>query len=274
MFRLIIVILCLAPVASPVGAQERLSDLFVDAQIVILGEVHDNPIHHTNQARITADVAPQAMVFEMIAPESAAAIKEEHRADATRLDALLDWEASGWPDFDMYYPIFQAAPRAKIFGAAVGREKIGQAFKDGASGAFGADASRFGIDQPLDDGELERRLELQQEAHCGALPEDLLPGMVEAQRLKDAALARATLDAFDHASSVSDAPRVVVITGNGHARSDWGLPAMLEFALGAESGVTVATFAQFESSAPQSPPFTSFVVTEAVDRPDPCDTFK
>ena len=60
------------------------------------------------------------------------------------------------------------------------------------------------------------------QAHCDALPEDMLPGMVAVQRLRDAVLARAVVRAMDDTGGP-----VAVITGNGHARRDWGMPAML-----------------------------------------------
>ena len=70
---------------------------------------------------------------------------------------------------------------------------------------------------------LAERLNMQMDAHCGALPEEMLGGMVEAQRLRDAALAEGVLAALAESSGP-----VVVITGNGHARLDWGAPRMLE----------------------------------------------
>ncbi len=63
--------------------------------------------------------------------------------------------------------------------------------REGAAAVFGAAAARFGLDAPLPEDEQAAREAEQAEAHCGALPAEMLPGMVEAQRLRDAALARA-----------------------------------------------------------------------------------
>jgi hypothetical protein len=57
------------------------------------------------------------------------------------------------------------------------------------------------------------------------LAPEILPGFVEAQRLRDAALAEAALAALE----AHGAP-VAIITGNGHARRDWGVPAVLAVA--------------------------------------------
>jgi uncharacterized iron-regulated protein len=140
---------------------------------------------------------------------------------------------------------------------------------------FGAGGAAFGLDRALDADELARRTALQMEAHCDALPEDMLPGMVEAQRLRDAAMARATLAAFAEARALDKMQKVIVITGNGHAREDWGVPAMLNrYFKGQGQDVNIATLGQFEISAPDDPPHTYWRVTEAAERPDPCETFK
>ena len=36
----------------------------------VIGEVHDNPHHHRNQARAVAALKPGAIVFEMLTPEN------------------------------------------------------------------------------------------------------------------------------------------------------------------------------------------------------------
>jgi uncharacterized iron-regulated protein len=247
---------------------------FQDADIVILGEIHDNARHHANQARIVAALEPGALVFEMIEPAQALAITPGVRSDAAALEALLDWEERGWPDFAMYFPIFAAAPDAAIFGAGVPADEVRRSVEDGAASVFGDAAGLFGLDRPLDAEQLAVRLQLQQDAHCGAMPEALLPGMVEAQRLRDAALAEATVAAYEHARLDDDRPQVVVITGNGHAREDWGAPAMLRSYFGEGRDVDIRTLGQFENAAPDDATFTTVVVTDPADRPDPCDTFR
>lgn len=82
-----------------------------DAQIVFLGEVHDNPAHHERQAKWVAALAPTAVVYEMLTAEQAGRV--DPNLDEAALSTQLDWDASGWPDFAMYYPIFEAAGQAK-----------------------------------------------------------------------------------------------------------------------------------------------------------------
>ena len=102
-------------VAAGMAAAEPFSPeaiLRSGAEVVILGEIHDNPAHHANQAAAVAAMQPTAIVFEMLTPEQAAWVTPENRGDAAALGEALGWDGSGWPDFSMYHPIFTAAPGA------------------------------------------------------------------------------------------------------------------------------------------------------------------
>ncbi len=252
-------------------ASDQFIDAFRDGDVVFLGEVHDNPLHHAAQARIVAALEPSAIVFEMVEPDHALALTDDFRANALQLEAALEWEARGWPDFAMYYPIFAAAPEAGIFGGALPRETVRSAVSEGAAQVFGEAAMLFGLDQPLSDQEQEAREALQMAAHCDALPLEMLPGMVEAQRLRDAALARAVVSALGQGG---EGP-VVVIAGNGHVREDWGVPQALRVYL-EKSGeaARIVTLGQYEEAAPEQPKVTHWVVTSAANRDDPCEAFR
>ena len=227
----------------------------------VLGEVHDNPAHHMEQARRVALTGPAALVFEMLTPEQAAAAADVDPLDRRALEAALGWDESGWPDFAMYHPIFASAPDAAIYGAAVPRSLLAAAMEGRAETVL----SDPNLLPPISQSERQARQRMQGEAHCGALPEDMLPGMVEAQRLRDAAFAHVALRALDETGGP-----VVVITGNGHARTDWGVPAAI-----AQARPEVAVFAlgQFEATPEpgEAVPFDEIAVAEPVDRPDPCD---
>lgn len=236
--------------------------------MVVVGEIHDNPHHHANQARAVASLGPGALVFEQLTPRLAARITPELLGDAKALEAALEWEERGWPSFSMYYPIFAAAPDAAIFGGGLPNEDVRRAMSEGAASVFGGGASIFELDRSYSD-ELQADMEaLQQAAHCDAMPPELLPGMVEAQRLRDAALARATLAAYEESVARKGRGMVVVITGNGHARRDLGVPSLLP------KGLSVRSVGQFEEFAPDSPTFDDWIVTRAIERDDPCDAFR
>ncbi len=261
--------LLLAGAAAPAFAAEiDAADLrtLPRADVVILGEVHDNPDHHANQASAVAALQPTALVFEMLTPDQAARVTPANRGDAAALAEALDWADSGWPDFAMYHPIFTAAPAAEIFGAALPREEARALFGQSAAEAFGPEAALFGLDQPLDPDEQAAREADQLAAHCDAIPEEMLPDMVLVQRLRDARLAQVALNAVE-----SGGGPVAVITGTGHARTDQGIPAKLAHAA---PGIQVLSLGQLEAAPEGDPPFDLWIVTDPVDRPDPCDAFR
>lgn len=242
--------------AMPVVAQD----------VVVLGEVHDNPAHHALQAQRVVTLQPKAIVFEMLTPEQAKKVTPELRGDEAALAAALDWAESGWPDFAMYYPIFAAAPEAVIYGAQVPRDKARAVFETGLAASFGEDAARYGLDRPLPGEEQKAREALQMSAHCDALPAEILPGMVEIQRLRDGALARAVVEALGEPGGP-----VVVITGNGHARRDWGMPSLLSFAQG---DLEILVVGQTEDDRPLEGEFDEVISAPAAERADPCAAFK
>lgn len=234
--------------------------------MLILGEVHDNPAHHDNQARAVAHFAPSALVFEMLTPEQAARVTAENRQDAARLAAALDWDASGWPDFALYYPVFAAAPDARIYGAAIPRDLLFAAVSDGPGAAMHAtDVARFALDRPLPPDQQAAREARQMAAHCDALPGTMLPGMVMAQRLRDAGLAHWAEIAVEETGGP-----VVVITGNGHAERGPGIPAALALT---RPDLAVLSIGQLEAMPGDDPDFDLWILTDPVDRPDPCAVF-
>ncbi len=233
------------------------------SDVVVLGEVHDNPAHHANQARAVAALNPAAIVFEMMTPAQARAVTPRLRDDPGTLAAALGWAESGWPDFALYYPIIAAAPKAEILGAQVPRAELRQVIsRRDPAGVFGSDARKFGLTRPLPGDQQSRREKMQARAHCGALPEEMLPGMVMGQRLRDAALARAALRALQETGGP-----VVVITGNGHARADWGVPAILKEVA---PKLRVLSVGQFEAPPAPPVPHDLWLVTAPVARDDPC----
>lgn len=256
---------------------ENPSDPFAQppaADVLVLGEVHDNPDHHRNQARAVAAVAPAAVVYEMLTPELAARVTPEligdliadPAANSTALGQALEWEKRGWPDFSLYAPIFAAAPDAQVFGGGLPVAEVRRAIAEGAGPVFGPDAALFGLDQPLDPAQQDAREAGQLADHCDALPAAMLPGMVEAQRLRDAAIARAAIKA--HAATGGP---VVIITGNGHARPDWGVPALLALAA---PDLRVVAIGQAEGDIPAKTPFATITVSPPAPRDDPCLAFR
>lgn len=252
--------LIFAPTALAAGG------VFDGADVVFLGELHDNPAHHLRQAAYVTEIGPTALVFEMLTQAQADLVTPDLVADEAALEAALGWNDSGWPDFSIYYPIFAAAPEADYFGAAISRDVARQAMAEGMAEAFRGDAEAYGLTAPLPDAQQAEREALQLAAHCDAMPEEMLPVMVNIQRLRDAELAYSAVQAVE-----AHGGPVVVITGNGHARMDWGAPVYL---MAAEPDLRVAALGQGEEGAAPSGVFDVVETSPPVDRGDPCDAFR
>lgn len=261
---------CAALWATIAGAaagevSDDLRAAMAQADVVILGEVHDNPAHHRHQAAAVEAFAPAAVVWEMLTPDMAARFDAALLSDPDGLEEALGWADTSWPSFDLYYPIFAASGAARVYGGNVPRDEARAVAGDGLAAVFGSDAGVYGLDRALPADEQAEREALQRAAHCNQLPEDRLGMMVDIQRLRDAAMARAVVTAYDETGGP-----VAVITGNGHARKDRGVPRFLDRV---QPVLRVLSVGQSEHGGIDGA-FDLVLDSPAPDRADPCDAFK
>ncbi len=235
-----------------------------EADVVILGEVHDNPRHHQVQTEAIEAIQPSAVVWEMVTEEGAQRLAQTAASNPEELSRILRWAESGWPPLSMYYPVFQAS-NAPVYGAMVPRAAARAAMERGAATALGADAARYGLTVPLAPEDQAAREAEQQAAHCNAMPAEMLPQLVAIQRLRDAVLARAILRAMDETGGP-----VAVITGNGHARKDQGIPTFLTRL---RPGLKLFVLGQAEDGA-LTCEFDVVIDSPATEREDPCKAFE
>lgn len=247
---------------APIVDDATLSAM-AQADVVLLGETHDNPFHHRGQAAVIAALEPRAVVFEMLSPAQADVVNAD-TGETRGLGARIGWEAAGWPDFALYQPIFDALGDTPVVGMALPRDQVRAAFGEGAAAIFGADAADYGLTDALPAPEQNAREQMQFDAHCKAMPLEMMSGMVEAQRLRDAHFARVTLQALaDHGGPV------VVIVGNGHVHTDWGMPVSLT-----RAAPDVAAYAFAFVEGPQNgTAFDGALTTPVPKRGDPCAAF-
>ena len=251
-----------------------LADQLRGADVIVVGEVHDNPIHHLVQADLLRRLRPAAVAFEMLTPDAAADVRA-HLAgggDAMGISDVAGWQNSGWPDWRIYAPVFQAAAGAYIEGGAVPRPALMAAIRSGQTRISDPGLAAW-LSRPLP-APLQQAAEKQMiAAHCGKLPEQAAPGMVRAQRLRDASFAAAVLRARQAALGP-----VILITGSGHARRDRGVPAALARAA---PDLRVISVGQVESdnlrdglpTEKYQMLYDHTVVTQPITRPDPCTVF-
>jgi len=234
------------------------------ADFLLLGETHDNPLHHRARAALLRDLAA-----------SAGRIVLEQIDRGTRLDPALPLEEaleragfqrSAW-QWPLHEPVFTAARERGMplvggnLGRADGRRIAtqGEAAVDPALAALLAEAplpetARRELDADLVDG------------HCGRLPAARLPNMRLAQRARDASLALTLLE-------VGGAP-ALLIAGNGHVRRDYGVPPLLT-ARAPTARVVSVGFVEVTAGATPDPEALrgryDFVwFTPPVEREDPC----
>jgi uncharacterized iron-regulated protein len=208
------------------------------ADLLLVGETHDNPDHHILEARLVeafeARHASPAVVFEMLDRDRQTAVDESlktHPGDADALATAVNWASSGWPAWSMYRPVFQAAVagRGPLLAAGIERPATMRIARDGPAAFDPALDEAFGLHGALPaDAQAAMRSEIR-EAHCNLLPDEMLDSMVTVQRVRDALLAERLHEGFGKSHGA------VLIAGDGHVRRDRGVPAQLARAYQAKS---------------------------------------
>ena len=238
------------------------------APFVLLGEVHDNPAHHAARAallrQLLADGRPTTVVFEQLGRAQDLTLAAAPRESQALIEAAkLDQQGWRWP---LHKPVFDAALAggAQIRGGNLEREQARALVKDGEA-AWPADLAALKAQTPWSDAQQQALLQDIEQGHCGALPARLLPGMVLAQRARDAAMAQALLEA-----RAAGARRVILIAGNGHVRRDLAVPLYLQAA-----GVPAADIVSrgYIEEGGTATAFDAVEQAPAAGREDPCAAF-
>lgn len=252
------------------------------ADLVLLGETHDNPDHHLLESRIVRALVAAgrrpAVAFEMLDTQQQAAVDAALAGASPSADAVAEavgWARSGWPDFSLYRPVFAAAIDAglPVVAANLARPRAREVASRGMSALsprVREILERAGT--PSDEAMRSLREEMK-EVHCGELPESMLDPLVLMQRARDAQLAERVLGA-------ADARGTVLVAGAGHVRTDRGVPMYLAREAPARRTLAVAflevssgrdapsDYADEFGSGPL--PFDYVAFTPATEREDPC----
>ena len=86
-------------------------------------------------------------------------------------------------------------------------------------------------------------------------------GMVLAQRARDAAMWLALRE--------TQAAPAILVAGNGHVRSDYGVAQLIRLQR-PDAGVVSVGFAESGDTPPAERPYSHLWITPAVERGDPC----
>jgi uncharacterized iron-regulated protein len=261
-----------------------LAEAAARAQVLLLGETHDNVDHHLLQAwlvrsSIAAGRRP-AIAFEMLGAHQQPDLDRAlaHRpadARAAMGEVRTIWEANGWPDFDAYRPILEAALDASlpIVAANLPRDTAREVVRHGRAALPPGLAERLARDEPLPEAVGAALRKEMAESHCGELPDAMLDPMVLAQRARDAQMA-------ERVEAIDPAQGGVLITGAGHARTDRGVPAHLVRDAPPRQPLAIAFLEVVPGEAEPAAyardygtdtlPFDYAVFTPAAEREDPC----
>jgi uncharacterized iron-regulated protein len=255
------------------------------AEIVALGEKHDNPDHHRLQALVVRGLLARGrrpdVAFEMIEVDQQPLIEAflaQKPTSAAGLGAAVKWDDRGWPTWGDYEPIAQAAVEARlpILAANLPHAEARAVAHAGLGALDDARVQRLGLDRPLSP-EIEASLADELRAsHCGHLPEAMIAPMALAQRARDATMASVLLARHHHDG--------VLIAGAGHARNDRGVPLALH-AQEPTARVASLAFVEVEHGlttpgdyaarfGTRALPFDFVWFTPRLDDDDPCEKFK
>jgi uncharacterized iron-regulated protein len=264
-------------------APEAMIEGISSARFVLLGEKHDNPDHHRLQAWIVERLATggrrPALVWEMLESSQREALARhlrERPRDAAGLGEAVAFEEN-WGSWELYRPIAEAALAAELPQVAGNLAPAELRRASAPPGPERDDALRRALDLDRPFPEASRALLARQieEGHCGRLPATAIAPMLDAQRARDAALARAL--------ALSGPEGAILIAGSGHTRSDLGVPWALR---AREPGATVASVAFVEvdrdaltpaealRAASAVGPHDFLWFTPRVDDLDPCTRFQ
>jgi uncharacterized iron-regulated protein len=251
-----------------------LSDL-AGAEFVLLGERHDNRDHHRLQALLTRQLValsprPRVVAFEMIPSDRQLAVVEHRQArpgDAAGLGAAVDWPELGWPDWALYAPIAQAALErgAEIVAAGLSPAQREAVFHDGPEVLQTGMVRRTGLDRDLPAPLAASLAQELRDSHCGQIPEPVVEGMFRVERARDAMMA-------DRLATVAGRTGGVLIAGNGHVRTDRGVPWYLARIRPTARTVSVALLEVSDGLDPAAAdlPFDYVWFTPRVGDDEPC----
>jgi uncharacterized iron-regulated protein len=229
-------------------------------RVVVLGEVHDNGAQHALRLaalKIALDGgARPALAFEQFDREQQPDIDRARRERPRDADYLIA-QAKATPSWNWTYyrPFVQLALDYDLPLVAANLAR-GDAMRVATAAA---PAQEPKMPPPF----LRAHEAVIAKGHCDLLPAEALPGMARAQIARDAALAQAIRPYV--------ARGVVLLTGNGHARTDIGVPYWLTADERATAiSIGVLERGEDERTGEGAAAFDAYLLTEPAPRADPC----
>jgi uncharacterized iron-regulated protein len=258
------------------------------ADVVLIGETHDNPDHHKLQAWLIRELARRgkrpAVVMEMIGADQAdtlASYEASSDATAAGIGPHVGWETSGWPDWSIYKPIAEAAfdYGLTIYPGNPSRGTTQQVTDNGLRALSDAERIRLGVAAPLPSSLTTALANEIKASHCNLIADTEVGNWTQVQRLRDAVMADSIIKAADKSGGSA-----VLIAGSGHVRKDRAAPYYLR-ARSSATKVLSILLSEVESGVdnpsdavprdPEGRPAVDYVwFTARTDRPHPCEEMR
>jgi len=238
-----------------------------EADIVLLGETHDNPAHHATQRRLLESLADRkpALVMEQFDLEQQSSLDAILRSKDTqpeKLKALKALMKPGW-EWNGYEGLLTTALERglPVLAANISRDALREVGRNGVSALGSGASAQLGLDTGWSAAQQASLRQVVEAAHCGMLPEAAVGAMANAQRVRDAIMADRLLSAPGSA---------VAILGRGHVRQDLAVPVYLKQRAPQKRVLSVA-LAEGELAPDAPQPYDYVIPGPAVRRADdPC----
>ncbi|HKW82798.1 MAG TPA: ChaN family lipoprotein [Burkholderiaceae bacterium] len=257
---------CAHPGAAPEATAARLSAALRARPNVLLGEVHDNAAQHALRASalraLLESGARPALLMEQFDRERQADLDRALAQPGVDADAVIDAAGArpgrggpGW-DWSLYRPYVALAVeyRLRVVAANVSRADTRRVVGEGLQ------AMGFAPEVPGDvRAALARSIV---DSHCGVLSAADADRLVAAQVARDQFMARMVV-----AAGMQGA---VLLAGNGHVRSDLGVPRWLP----AAARERTASIGLLELGGNDDGRYDIAMTTSAQTRADPCEAFR
>lgn len=221
------------------------------ARFVLLGEIHDNRMHHVIQEAILKQVVESgrrpALVMEQYDRDQQPMIDAILASQLSQRDKLKAFQAlmpGGW-EWDGYQPLLRLALQYQlpVVAANLTREELRLVARQGFNAALGdGEQARLALDSAWSPQRQERLVKDIYETHCRKMPPHVASLIANAQRARDAVMADMMIR-FKGSGAIA-------IVGSGHARRDMAIPLYLAARM---PDATLLSVGMMEVDAPRDP---------------------
>ena len=261
----------IAAKAAPALPSEALT-----ADVVLIGEVHDNAAQHRLRLGWLESLAaarPVVLALEQFDSDRQADLDRALAADAAgrtgdaaararRVAEAAGFDFRSW-NWAHYGPVVELALRRRLplVAANLSRRETSAVARGQPDAASAAEPSGWSA------GDRQTLEESIRAGHCNLLPASRIAPMAAAQRARDARMA----DAVAEARRRTGLP-VVLLAGNGHVRRDIGVPRYLADRRPQDRLLSIGLLE--ENGGPAPADFHRAEFTAAAPRDDPCESLK